>query len=87
VASAKIALPAVPLISGSSIFSVVGMDQPQTRLSTIMPNSLIYTFHTDGTILQMQGLGYAAHFLFHTEVFDTTWLNGAELQFGERYSL
>jgi hypothetical protein len=61
------------------------MDQPQTQLSTIMPDSATYTFRKEDTILRMLGLGYVAHFLFHTETFGITWLNGDELQFGEQY--
>lgn len=85
VLSAKIVLHAVHLIFGSSIFSVVGMDQPQTRLSTIMPVSLTCTFHEGDTTLQMLGLEYAIHFSFRIEVSGTTWLSGVELQFGEQY--
>jgi hypothetical protein len=82
---AKIVLHVVHLIFSSSIFSVVGMDQPQTQLFTIMHISLTYTFHKEDTTSQMLGLQSAIYFSFHTEVFGTTWLSEVELQFSEQY--
>jgi hypothetical protein len=74
----KTAWHAAVLICSFCMFSVVGMDQQQMPLSSMMPAKLISPFLLEGTILLMQDLVHVMLFLYPTKEFNTILQSGAE---------